>query len=77
MGIAILVARRHPCGVPQGLEVTRMADGGLVVRFDAGKQPQRCYAVAVDYDDWSYAINNQEKTAIPEGPRKITIEIES
>ncbi len=55
-----------------------MAEGGLVVRFDAGEQqaPERCYAVAVDYDDWSYVINNQPKTAIPKGTKKITIEIE-
>lgn len=54
-----------------------MADGGLVVRFDAGKQSQRCYAVAVDYDDWSYVINHQPKAAIPDGTRTIIIEIES
>ncbi len=53
-----------------------MADGGLIVRFDGEKAPQRCYAVAVDYDDWSYAINGQPKIAIPDGTRTITIEIE-
>ena len=53
-----------------------MAEGGLVVRFDATKKkPQRCYAVAFDYDDWSYAINNQEKKEMPKGAKKITIEI--
>ncbi len=53
-----------------------MAEGGLLVRFDSEQTPQRCYAVAVDYDDWSYAINNQAKTAMPKGTKKITIEIE-
>jgi len=30
----------------------------------------------VDYDNWSYVINDQAKTAIPKGTTKITIEIE-
>ncbi len=61
----------------EGLEGAHMADGGLWVRFDAEPQkPQRCYAVAVDYDDWSYVINDQAKTALPQGTQKITIEIE-
>ncbi len=54
-----------------------MANGGLVVRFDAEQEkPQRCYAIAFDYDEWSYAINGQAKTTMPKGTRKITIEIE-
>lgn len=52
-----------------------MAEGGFLVRFDE-KEVQRCYAVAFDYDEWVYTINNQEKTAMPEGATKITIEIE-
>ncbi len=54
-----------------------MADGGLVVRFDAEPQaPQRGYAVAFDYDTWSYRLNNEPPTAIPQGTQKIIIEIE-
>ena len=53
-----------------------MAKGGFLIKFDAKKaKPQRCYAVAFDYDDWSYAINNQEKKGMPKGAKKITIEI--
>lgn len=52
-----------------------MATGGFLIKFD-GKKPQRGYAVAFDYDEWSYAINNQKKKAMPKGIRKITIEIE-
>lgn len=54
-----------------------MADGGFLIKFDGKKiKPQRCYMVAFDYDDWSYAINNKEKKAMPKGTKKITIEIE-
>ncbi len=52
-----------------------MAEGGFVVKFDE-KEPRRCYAVAFDYDEWSYAVNNEEKKEIPKGTKKITIEIE-
>ncbi len=52
-----------------------MADGGFLVKFD-GKKVVRCYAVAFDYDERSYAVNNQEKKKIPKGVKKITIEIE-
>lgn len=52
-----------------------MAEGGFLVTFD-GKKSQRCYAATFDYDDWSYAINNQKKKAIPKGIKKVTIEIE-
>ena len=56
---------------------TSMAEGGFLIKFDAKKaKPQRCYAVAFDYDDWSYVINNQPKTAMPKGTQKIIIEIE-
>ncbi len=52
-----------------------MPDGGFLVKFD-GKKAWRCYAVAFDYDDGSYAINNQKKKEMPKGIKKITIEIE-
>ncbi len=54
-----------------------MAEGGFLIKFDAKKaKPQRCYAVAFDYDEWSYAINNQDKKEMPKGTKKISIEIE-
>ena len=54
-----------------------MAEGGFVVKFDAKKaKPKRCYAVAFDYDDRSYTINNQKKKELPKGIKKITIAIE-
>lgn len=52
-----------------------MSDGGFLVKFD-GKEPQRCYAVVFDYDEWAYAINNEQKREMPKGIRTITIEIE-
>ena len=54
-----------------------MAEGGFLVTFvGAEEKPRRCYAVEFDYDEWSYAINNEEKKEIPGGSQKITIEIE-
>jgi hypothetical protein len=52
-----------------------MAEGGFLVKFD-GKRPRRGYAVAFDYDEWAYVVNNEKKKAIPKGIKKITIEIE-
>lgn len=52
-----------------------MAEGGFVVKLD-GKEVTRCYAVAFDYDDWQYVINNTEKKELPAGTKKITVEIE-
>ncbi|MBI1952899.1 MAG: hypothetical protein HYS41_02095 [Candidatus Omnitrophica bacterium] len=58
-------------------EVSDMAEGGFLVTFDAKKaKPQRCYAVAFDYDEWAYSVNDKKKAAIPKGTAKITIEIE-
>lgn len=55
-----------------------MAQGGFFIKFDPKKEkPRRCYAVAFDYDEWSYAINNEDKKELPKGIKKITIEIES
>lgn len=54
-----------------------MAGGGFLIKFDAKKaKSQRCYAVAFDYDEWSYAVNNQKKKELPKGISKITVEIE-
>ena len=63
-------------GVPEEPEVTNMAEGGFLVKFDE-KKAQRCYAVAFDYDEWSYVVNEKEKKEIPKGIQKITIEIET
>ncbi|MBU4251524.1 MAG: hypothetical protein KKC39_06780 [Candidatus Omnitrophica bacterium] len=52
-----------------------MADGGFLVKFD-GKEVARCYAVAFDYDDWQYTVNETEKKELPAGVKKISIEIE-
>ena len=51
-----------------------MADGGFLVKFD-GKEAFRCYAVAFDYDDHQYIVNNTEKHDLPV-VRKISIEVE-
>lgn len=52
-----------------------MAEGGFLVKFD-GKEVERCFAVAFDYDDWQYTINETEKKALPFGIKRITVEIE-
>jgi len=37
-----------------------MAEGGFLVKFD-GKEAFRCYAVAFDYDERQYIVNDTEK----------------
>ena len=51
-----------------------MADGGFLVKFD-GKVVTRCYAVAFDYDEWRYTINDKDKKELPR-VKKISIEVE-
>jgi len=51
-----------------------MADGGFLVKFD-GKEVARCFAVAFDYDEWKYTINEKEKKELPR-VKKISIEVE-
>jgi len=46
-----------------------------VVKFD-GKKAVRCYAVAFDYDEWQYTINNTKKRQLPAGVEAITVEVE-
>ena len=54
-----------------------MAEGGFLIKFEPKKAKlQRGYAVAFDYDEWSYAVNNQAKKKIPKGTTKITLEVE-
>lgn len=49
-------------------------EGGFLVKFD-GKEVTRCYAVAFDYDEWQYMINNTERRELPP-VRNISIEVE-
>jgi hypothetical protein len=52
-----------------------MADGGFVVKSD-GKEATRCFAVAFDYDEWQYTINDTIKKELLKGVETITIVIE-
>ena len=52
-----------------------MPDGGFLVKFD-GKEIARCYAFAVDYDEWQYTVNKKEKKDLPEELEKISLEVE-
>ena len=52
-----------------------MPKGGFLLKFD-GKEGVRCYAVAFDYDEWQYVINDTEKHELPTGVKSITIEVE-
>ena len=53
-----------------------MPDGGFVVKFD-GKDEVPCYAVAFDYDEWKYIVNEKETRELPKGIKTITVEVES
>jgi len=59
------------------LEDNVMADGGFVVKFEgAKKKPKTCYAVKLDHDEWSYAINNKPAQKMPPGTKRIIIDVE-
>lgn len=45
-----------------------------LVKFD-GKEVTRCFAIAFDYDEWQYTVNETEKKELSV-VKKITIEIE-
>jgi hypothetical protein len=51
-----------------------MAEGGFLVKFD-GKEVARCFAIAFDYDEWQYVINETQKKELPAGVGTITIEV--
>lgn len=54
-----------------------MVEGGFLVKFDGKKTKlKRCYAVAFDYDEWTYTINNKKKKELSKGIKRITLEIE-
>ncbi len=52
-----------------------MADGGVVIKFN-GKEVERCYAVAFDYDEWKYTVNDTDTKELPMNVKTVTIEIE-
>jgi hypothetical protein len=52
-----------------------MANGGFLVKFDR-EEVTRCYAIAFDYDQWQYTINDTKTKKLPPGVGKITIEVE-
>lgn len=52
-----------------------MPNGGFLIKFD-GKEADRCYAVAFDYDKQQYIVNNKERQKLPSDVKTITIEVE-
>ena len=46
-----------------------------MLKFD-GKEITRGYAVAFDYDEWQYIVNDREKKKLPLKLKTITIEVE-
>ncbi|MBF0523123.1 MAG: hypothetical protein HQL24_08725 [Candidatus Omnitrophica bacterium] len=52
-----------------------MPDGGFVVKFN-GKTAFRCYAVAFDYDEGVYKMNNETPQPFPQGIAKIEVIVE-
>lgn len=52
-----------------------MAEGGFLLKFN-GKKIRRCYAVAFDYDEWQYIVNNTKKKELPPEVKTITVEVE-
>lgn len=52
-----------------------MPEGGFLVKFN-GQEIARCYAVAFDYDQWQYTINNTEKKELPPEVKTITVQAE-
>ena len=53
-----------------------MPDGGFLVKIN-GKKVARCYAVAFDYDEWQYKINNKKPKALPKNTESISVEVVS
>ena len=53
-----------------------MADGGFVVKIN-GKELCRCYAIAFDYDEWKYTVNNTAVKPLPEDTERISVEVEA
>jgi hypothetical protein len=53
-----------------------MAEGGFVVKIN-GKELCRCYAIAFDYDEWEYTVNDTSTKPLPKGTESISIDVES
>lgn len=53
-----------------------MADGGFVVKIN-GKEVCNCYAIAFDYDEWNYTINDKDVRPLPDGTESISVEVAS
>ena len=53
-----------------------MPDGGFLVKIN-GKEVCRCYAIAFDYDEWQYTVNNKKPKALPKNTESISVEVES
>lgn len=53
-----------------------MAEGGFVVKIN-GKVVCNCFAVAFDYDEWKYTVNETETRELPDDIKSITIETSS
>lgn len=49
-----------------------MAEDGFLVKIN-GKKLCRCYAIAFDYDEWKYTVNETKTKLLP---KNISIEIE-
>lgn len=52
-----------------------MAEGGFLIKIN-GKELGRCHAVAFDYDEWKYTVNNKETKELPEDVGSMSIEVE-
>lgn len=52
-----------------------MPNGGFLVKIN-GKELCRCYAIAFDYDEWQYKVNNEKPRALPKNTESISVEVE-
>ena len=52
-----------------------MAEGGFLLKFD-GKEITHCYAVAFDYDEWQYTVNNKKTKKLPSRLETISVMVE-
>jgi hypothetical protein len=62
-------------GGEEKIKARHMAKGGFLVKFD-GKEVVQCYAIALDYDERRYTINDVKKKKLPAKVKTITVEIE-
>ncbi|PIP19807.1 MAG: hypothetical protein COX41_00885 [Candidatus Omnitrophica bacterium CG23_combo_of_CG06-09_8_20_14_all_41_10] len=57
------------------LEV-RPSDVTIAKNYLNAKEVACCFAIAFDYDEWRYAVNETEKRELPAGIGTIGIEVE-